>query len=79
MVGFPSETEEEFQDTCKLVQEFRFDHIEIYMYQPRPGTKAAKMPNQISTQVARRRYCRLVYKSIFSQIQRRSKCYISAN
>lgn len=47
IVGFPSETEQEFEDTCKLVEEVKFDQIFAFMYSPRPHTRAAEMQNQI--------------------------------
>jgi tRNA A37 methylthiotransferase MiaB len=43
MVGFPSETEEEFQDTVRLLDEVSFDFAEVYRFSPRPRPKAAKM------------------------------------
>ena len=43
IVGFPTETEEEFLDTCNLVREVGYDSIFAYMYSPRTGTKAEKM------------------------------------
>ena len=41
IVGFPGETEEQFMDTCRLVEELRFDTIHLAKYSPRPGTLAA--------------------------------------
>jgi len=43
MVGFTSETEEEFQDTVRLLDEVRFDFVEVYTFEARPNTKAARM------------------------------------
>lgn len=43
IVGFPTETEEEFLDTCNLVKFVNYDSIFAYMYSPRTGTKAEKM------------------------------------
>lgn len=67
MVGFPSETEKEFQDTVRLLDEVSFDFVEVYMYQSRPGTRAAKMPNQTPHKLARRRYYKLFIKSVFNK------------
>jgi len=73
MVGFPSETEEEFQDSLRLLDEVSFDYVEAYIFQKRPGTKAAEMENQIPQKVARRRYLKLFVKSLFNQRERKKK------
>lgn len=73
MVGFPGETEEEFQDTVWLLDEASFDFVEVYMFQARPGTKAAKMENKIPQKVARRRYRQLFMKSVFNEKGRKRK------
>src|SRR5690606_24766544 len=41
IVGFPGETEEQFQRTLDLLEEIRFDVVHVAMYSPRPGTLAA--------------------------------------
>ena len=73
MVGFPGETEEEFQDTYKLLDELRFDFTEVYLFQPRPGTKAAQMENQIPPKIARMRFCKLFLKTIYGQRKRKKR------
>lgn len=55
IVGFPTETEEEFADTCTLVKEVEYDSIFAFMYSPREGTVASKMEGQIEEQVKNRR------------------------
>mgnify|MGYP003305273500 CR=1 FL=1 len=45
IVGFPGETTEEFEDTLKVLEEVRFDALFTFIYSPRPGTKAAAMPD----------------------------------
>lgn len=60
IVGFPSETEEEFNDTCTLVQNVKFDSIFAFMYSPREGTVASNMPDQISEKVKRERVNKLL-------------------
>jgi tRNA-2-methylthio-N6-dimethylallyladenosine synthase len=47
IVGFPGETEADFEATLDLVREIEFDNSFSFMYSPRPGTPAAIMPNQI--------------------------------
>jgi len=73
MVGFPSETEEEFQDTVRLLDEVRFDFVEVYTFQPRPNTKAARMKDQIPHKVASRRSHKLLMKSLFNRKERKDK------
>ena len=48
IIGFPGETEEEAMDTVSLVQEEGFDDLFTFIYSPRPGTKAAEMPDPAS-------------------------------
>ena len=55
IVGFPTETEEEFKDTLSLVKEVKFDGIFAFMYSPREGTVAEKMEGQIDQKTKRRR------------------------
>jgi len=60
IVGFPGETEEEFQETLAAVDEVGFDAAYTFVYSPRAGTEAAAMSEQISDQVKRDRIERLV-------------------
>ena len=55
IVGFPTGTEEEFEDTMSLVREVNFDGIFAFMYSPREGTVAAQMEGQIDEKVKKRR------------------------
>lgn len=55
IVGFPTETEEEFNDTMTLVDEVKYDSIFAFMYSPREGTVAAQMDGQIPQDVKHRR------------------------
>jgi len=66
MVGFPSETEDEFQDTLRLLDEIKFDFIEVYPFQARPNTEAAAMKDQVPAKVIRRRYHKAYMKSLFN-------------
>ena len=47
IVGFPGETEEEFNETYKFLQDIKLTKTHVFKYSPRKGTKAADMPNQI--------------------------------
>lgn len=60
IVGFPTETEEEFEDTFSLVKEVRFDSIFAFMYSPREGTVASKMEDQIPEKVKHQRVNKLL-------------------
>jgi tRNA-2-methylthio-N6-dimethylallyladenosine synthase len=60
IVGFPGETEEDFDQTLSLVEEARFDAAFTFKYSPRPGTAAATMPDQIDAATVTRRFDRLL-------------------
>jgi threonylcarbamoyladenosine tRNA methylthiotransferase MtaB len=55
MVGFPGETEAEFEETRRMIEELSFTYLHVFTYSPRPGTPAAAMPNQVPIGVARER------------------------
>ena len=59
IVGFPGETEEDFQATLDLCTQAQFAATYTYQYSIRPGTPAASMPDQISASVVGERYTRL--------------------
>ncbi|MEX1079467.1 MAG: tRNA (N6-isopentenyl adenosine(37)-C2)-methylthiotransferase MiaB [Homoserinimonas sp.] len=60
IVGFPGETEEDFQDTLNIVAEARFASAFTFQYSIREGTPAATMPDQVPKAVVQERYERLV-------------------
>jgi tRNA-2-methylthio-N6-dimethylallyladenosine synthase len=59
IVGFPGETEEQFENTLKLVEDIGFDLLNTAAYSPRPGTPAAIWENQVSEEVKSDRLQRL--------------------
>ena len=59
IVGFPGETEEDFQETLRVVELARFATAFTFQYSIRPGTPAADMPNQVPKEVVQERYERL--------------------
>lgn len=59
IVGFPGETEAQFENTLKLVDDIGFDQLNTAAYSPRPGTPAALWENQLSEEVKRDRLQRL--------------------
>lgn len=60
IVGFPGETEEEFEDTLKLVEAVNFDSAFTFMYSKRKGTPAAEYDDQIPEEIKHDRFDRLV-------------------
>lgn len=55
IVGYPEETEEDFQATLDLVEAVGFDQSYSFIYSPRPGTPAASLPDQINLEVKKQR------------------------
>jgi threonylcarbamoyladenosine tRNA methylthiotransferase MtaB len=64
IAGFPGETEEEFQDTVRLLEDLPFSDLHVFPYSCRPGTKAAGMPRHLSarTVTVRAAYLRNIAK-----------------
>ena len=60
IVGFPSETEEEFEDTLRLIERVRYDALFTFIFSPRAGTPAAAMPDPTPKAEKNRRFDRLV-------------------
>jgi tRNA-2-methylthio-N6-dimethylallyladenosine synthase len=60
IVGFPGETESDFQETLAVVEAVRYDSAFTFVYSPRHGTEAATMPDQVPEDVKRERIERLV-------------------
>jgi tRNA-2-methylthio-N6-dimethylallyladenosine synthase len=60
IVGFPGETEEDFQETLEVVEQVRFDSAFTFIFSPRRGTVAADLPDQLPHPVKRERMERLI-------------------
>ena len=60
IVGFPGETEENFQELRDFVEEFKFDYAGVFKYSREEDTVAYKLPNQVDEEVKERRYADLV-------------------
>ena len=56
IVGFPGETETEWQTTMEYVESIGFGHLHIFSYSPRSGTKAARLANPVPTQIKKQRH-----------------------
>ena len=72
IVGFPGETEQDFQDTLRLIEEVGFDHSYSFIYSRRPGTPAADLPDDVPLETKQARLERL-QQLINSQAQRISR------
>ena len=59
IVGFPGETEEDFEDTLDVVEKLKFDQVFMFIYSRRVGTVADKMENQIPEDIKHKRFNRL--------------------
>ncbi len=59
IVGFPGETEQDFEATIKLIEDVGFDMSFSFVYSPRPGTPAAEMPDEVTPEVKAARLKRL--------------------
>ena len=55
IVGFPTETDNDFQSTVELVKSARFAKVFVFKYSPRPGTAAAKMPDDVPPAIKKER------------------------
>ena len=55
MVGFPGETEAEFEETRHMIEDLPFTYLHVFTFSARPGTPAATMPDQVPVRVARDR------------------------
>ena len=55
IVGFPGETDKDFEDTMQLVRDVGFDHSYSFIYSARPGTPAASLPDEITMEVKKAR------------------------
>lgn len=60
IVGFPGETEEDFEATLEMLRYVEYDMIFSFIYSPRPGTPAAEMPDQVPHEVSTARFERLL-------------------
>ena len=69
IVGFPGETDEEFNKTYEFLKEINFYQMHIFKYSPRKGTKAAVMPNQIDGNIKEQRSTKLIELSHNNEIK----------
>lgn len=60
IVGFPGETEEDFEETLNLVRQIRYDSAFTFIYSKRTGTPAASYPEQVPEDIVKKRFARLL-------------------
>ena len=60
IVGFPGETEEDFEDTLELIEQCRFNSVFTFIYSKRTGTPAAELPDQVDEEIVKKRFNRLL-------------------
>ena len=75
IVGFPGETDEEFEDTLEVVKEVRFEQVYMFIYSRRVGTPGDKMENQIPEEIKHKRFDRLK-ALVESQIEENNQKYV---
>ena len=75
IVGFPTETEADFEETLSLVREADFSSAFTFIYSPRTGTKAATMDGQIPEEVSKERIARLI-EQVNENTRRKSEKYV---
>ena len=75
IVGFPGETEEEFEKTYKFLEQIKFYKMHVFPYSQRKGTKAAIMPNQVIPEEKERRSKKLIELSDYNE-EKYNKQYI---
>ena len=78
IVGFPGETEENFEDTLDVVRKVNFEQIFMFIYSRRVGTVADKMENQIQEETKHKRFDRL--KALYEEnIEKNNEKYVGTN
>ena len=75
IVGFPGETDQDFQDTMNLVHEMGFDTSFSFIYSPRPGTPAANLPDETPMEVKKQRL-KILQDRLLLQAHRYSEALI---
>lgn len=75
IVGFPGETDEDFEDTLDVIRKVGFEQVYMFIYSRRVGTKADKMENQVPEEIKHERFGKL--KKLFDrQVEENNKNYV---
>ena len=75
IVGFPGESDEEFEDTLDVVRKVKFEQVYMFIYSRRVGTPGDRMPNQIPEDVKHKRFNKLK-ELVESQIEENNQKYV---
>lgn len=75
IVGFPGETDEEFEDTLDVVKKVKFEQVYMFIYSRRIGTPGDKMENQVPDEIKHKRFNRLK-ELVEGQIEENNKKYV---
>ncbi len=78
IAGFPSETEEEFNDTLKIIDELELDYSNTAAYSPRPFTKAGKMVNQFIDEEEKRKRLQILNEKVKAASLKSNEKYIDS-
>ena len=72
IVGFPGETEEEFEQTLQTLRDIRFGDMHLFRYSPRQGTPASRLPRHVPKNIASQRFSRAlaIQRQTQSQFQK---------
>ncbi len=73
IVGFPGESEKNFQNTINLVRKINFSRMHIFSYSPREGTRACNFPGRVTPDIIRRRFKTLQLEARQASLRRRKK------
>jgi tRNA-2-methylthio-N6-dimethylallyladenosine synthase len=79
MGGFPGETEQQFQETMRLIDDLVFDYTEVYVFSARLNTAAADMKDQVPVPVRRHRRNQLWRKSLLAHTPQRLRKLRNSN
>lgn len=79
MVGFPGETEQDFNETIRLLNDVVFDYVEVYKFSARPETPAWDMRYQIPKYILEKRYRKLYTKALLNRTPRKIRLILTQN
>jgi len=75
MVGYPQETDEQFEELIEFVQNYPFDNVGVFTFSPEKGARAARLEGQIPEEIKRKRYERLM-EAQMGVVRMRNQRYI---
>ena len=69
IIGFPTETDQDFRGTLRVLAEVDFDFVEVYLFQARPETEAATIEGHVHVGVARKRFSKVYFNLIMNELK----------